>query len=143
VEQHAAAAGRGPVKVVGVWGASHAMRGFSPTFVLGFGNFLEEFALLRDERFFNVHVDCLGGSMREPRSENAVPCPSYYLGGDGALRSLLPTDRPSLIDLRPLRARLGRWTFLSERERMLILGFDAYLAVPNVTPATLFTAAPR
>ncbi len=126
-------------KVVGVFGANHAIRGFSPTQVLGLGNFIEELATGRGERFFNLHVDCLGGTMRNPQSGEAVPCPSYFLGDSSVLREALKHDTPTLIDLRPFRARLGRYSFLSERERTLILGFDAYLAMPNVTPATLFS----
>lgn len=140
VTQYERAGGRG--KVAAVFGANHAIRGFSPTLILGFGNFLQEYATLRNERFLNVHLDCLGGTMRNPQTGEAVPCPSYYLGVGGALREGVAGEHPVLVDLRPLRARLDRWPFLSEREKMLILGFDAYLAVPNVTPATLIGAPP-
>lgn len=125
------------------FGANHAIRGFSPTHVLGLGNFIEELATGRGERFFNLHVDCLGSTMRNPQSGDAVPCPSYFLVEQSALREVMNPDALTLIDLRPFRARLGRYPFLSERERALILGFDAYLAVPNVTPATLFSSGAK
>jgi hypothetical protein len=44
----------------------------------------------------------------------------------------------ALIDLTALRDRFGDWSFLTDRAQAIIMAFDAYLAVPDVTPATPF-----
>ncbi|QLC21587.1 hypothetical protein HFP51_04990 [Parasphingopyxis sp. CP4] len=119
------------------FGASHMMRGLSNTNVPALGNFLVEWGRTRAFQVVNVMIDCLGGEARDPRSGETTPCESYLLEEDSLIGNVLD-DRPlALIDLRPLRPLIRRSTEIDAGSRALIFGFDYYLAIRDVRPATL------
>jgi len=125
-----------PPRVFLKFGANHVAYGHSPTHVLTLGTFVHEYGQSRGLGTFNVHVDCHGGEGRDPRSGEASACESYFLGPDSALRKFLRDDAVTLIDLRALRANGRIWKDLDDKSRDLILSYDAYVALPNVKPAT-------
>lgn len=126
-----------PPRVFFKFGANHMMRGLSSTNVPALGNFLAEWGRTRDFDVVNIMIDCLGGEMRDPRSGDTRPCQSYLLE-DGSLIREVAGDAPlTLIDLRPLRALVRRDTDIDAGSRALIFGFDYYLGIADVRPATI------
>jgi len=110
------------------------------------GAFVTQWAIVRGEKTFHLFMDCNGGRNLTTggNSTKPEPCADFfststqnYQGhqGKSALLKHLDGKTLTLIDLRPLRKRFYDWDFLNDRTREMILGFDAYLAVPNVTPA--------
>lgn len=126
-----------PPRVYFKFGASHMMRGLSNTNVPALGNFLVEWGRTRDFAVVNVMIDCLGGDMRDPRSGEMRPCESYLLEEGSLIREAAGDAPLTLIDLRPLRALIRRDTEIDAGSRALIFGFDYYLGVANVRPATM------
>lgn len=126
-----------PPRVFFKFGANHMMRGLSSTNVPALGNFLAEWGRTRDFDVVNIMIDCLGGEMRDPRSGDTRPCQPYLLE-DGSLIREVAGDAPlTLIDLRPLRALVRRDTDIDAGSRALIFGFDYYLGIADVRPATI------
>jgi hypothetical protein len=125
------------------FGANHLVYGHSPTHVLSLGNFVRELALSRNGgRSFNLHVDCKGGDTLEPQSGRHEPCISYFVEPDSVFDKYLAANKPTLVDLRPLRAKRELWEeVFDEGEQRLIDAYDAYLSLPNVTPAVPMRAA--
>lgn len=120
-----------------------------------FGTFVEEWAISRNEVAFNLFIDINGGKIissgqDNPKGGNDVIEAKSQLGIIDPTESDLNTrhvfskllkDRSTilLIDLRPLRANMDRVSpFLNDKAINLITGFDAYLAIPNVTPSTAY-----
>ncbi len=120
-------------------GAYHLAYGHSPTGVLSLGTFVREYAHARGRTVFSVHVDCLGGESTDVFAGGTAPCKSAYLGPDSPLWKLVDVQKPTLIDLRSLRAKRSAWRDWDEQSKSLILAYDAYLALPNVTPGTVIT----
>lgn len=127
-------------KVFLKFGANHVFDGRSPTHVLSLGNFVREIAWSRGLEAVNVHVDCRGGRMRDPRSADAVPCTSYLLDADSSIASHLSDEGAVLIDLRALRPHARLWQDFDQKSQKLIWSFDAYIAIPDVAPATIVAA---
>ncbi len=111
------------------------------------GTFVEEWANVNNLKAFNLYCDVNGGTIRssgQDGSDGAAGIkPALSLFGsipDNThlfSRFLKGQKDPILIDLRPLRDHIDQWAFLSRGQKSLINSFDAYMAVPNVTPATL------
>lgn len=131
-----------PPRVYFKFGANHMMRGLSSTNVPALGNFLAEWGRTRDFGVVNVMIDCLGGEMRDPRSGETRPCESYLLEQGSLIREAAGGAPLTLIDLRPLRALIRRNTEIDAGSRTLIFGFDFYLGVANVRPATMVGSVP-
>lgn len=127
-----------PQKIFGKFGATHAMRGRSLTEVPAFGNFLQEWATLNGFTFFNVLVDCDRGEVRNPQTGKAEPCKPVVDSERTPLRPAAMQGKAYVIDLRPLRRHLAKWTGLDRKTAQVIYGFDAYVVLPDVKPATLF-----
>ena len=78
----------------------------------------------------------------EPQSGRHEPFISYFVEPDSAFDKYLAVDKPTLVDLRPLRAKRDLWEeVFDEGEQRLIDAYDAYLSLPNVTPAVPMRAA--
>lgn len=120
------------------FGANHVAYGHSPTDVLSLGTFVSEVARTRGMTTFSLHVDCRGGLVSDPRSGEHAACDSYFLGEASNLGKFIADDKPTLIDLRALRPHRRLWADWDEKSRQLILAYDAYLALPDVKPASLF-----
>ena len=126
--------GRAP-KVFLKFGGYHAQKGFTGTNVPGLGNFLYEWGLSQNLGFTNVMVECVGGNAHNPIKTGSAPCQPYF-SPNSAFAKLPKSNRYTLVDLRPLRPLLRRMTSLDQESRQLILSFDYYLAIKDVTPAT-------
>lgn len=126
-----------PPRVYFKFGASHMMRGLSSTNVPALGNFLVEWGRTRDFGAVNIMIDCIGGESRDPRSGDTGPCESYLLEEESLIGDFVSDAPLTLIDLRPLRALIRRSTEIDAGSRALIFGFDYYLAVRDVRPASL------
>ena len=126
--------GRAP-KVFLKFGGYHAQKGFTGTNVPGLGNFLYEWGLPRGFGLTNVMVECVGGNVLNPQTNQTAPCQPYF-NKDSAIAKLPKPNRHTLVDLRPLRPLLGRMPNLDQESRQLILSFDYYLAIKDVKAAT-------
>ena len=113
------------------------------------GTFIEAYARAHGRTAFNLYVEAYSGSNRSSgqdsgSGDNVLTAGSAF--GDVASQSsthpfadlLRGSQEPLLIDLRPLRQHLTDFPFLERSVRTLLVGFDAYLALPNVTPSTPF-----
>ncbi len=126
-----------PPKIFFKFGANHVMYGHSPTHVLTFGTFVRDLGLALGVETVNVHVDCMGGEIRDPRSGATSACSSYFVGETGELRDHVDPEGITLIDLRGLRPHAKLWRGWDERTRRLILGYDAYVVIPDPRAAGL------
>lgn len=110
------------------------------------GTFVTQWGIVRGWKTFHLFIDCDGGKNLTTggHTEKPEPCADFfsttsqnYQGhqGHSALLKHLNGKTITVIDLRPLRKRFYDWDFLNDKTKELILGFDAYMAVPNVTPA--------
>lgn len=126
--------GRSP-KVFMKFGGYHAQKGFSGTNVPALGNFLYEWGLSHDHDLVNVMVECVGGLARNPQTQETMPCEPYF-SKDALLSKLPKPNRLTLLDLRPLRKQLRRLPDLDQESKQVILSFDYYLAIKDVTPGT-------
>ncbi len=119
------------------------------------GTFVEEWALSRSESAFNIYIDAVSGNTLASGQDNPN-------GGSGIHQVIsqfgnIDVDNTDitkrhiffkylknnvglfLVDLRPLRALIDDFEpFIDLQTKSLIIGFDAYLAIPNVSPATPF-----
>lgn len=114
------------------------------------GTFVEEWARGHGHDTFNLYIGCNGGNSLSTggRGHAPQPCASMIAGTGGQNTTEVDSSRTFaellaehedelwLVDLRPLRHRLGQWDFLTTDEKRWIAGFDALLIVPNVMPAT-------
>ena len=107
------------------------------------GTFVAEWArTVKGQDSFHLFVDCNGGTRKGSGQGAAGGCPSALTaparakGKASPFSAHLSDDRVTLIDLTALRDRFGDWSFLTDRAQASIMAFDAYLAVPDVTPAT-------
>ena len=121
-------------KVFLKFGANHAMRGLSGTDVPTLANFLAEWGLPRGFALVNVMVDCAGGEMLNPQTNQPLPC-SGNLGNDG-LFARLATDEVTLIDFKALRPRLQELPEIDSRTRQAILAFDYYVMIKDPAAAS-------
>ena len=130
--------GKAP-KVFMKFGGYHAQKGFTGTNVPGLANFLYEWGLSRDFAMVNVMVECVGGQARNPQTQDTIPCQPYF-DKDALLSKIPKPNRLTLFDLRPLRKQLRRLPGLDQESRQVILSFDYYLAIKDVTPGTFVAA---
>lgn len=126
-----------PPRVFLKFGANHMMRGFSATDVPALGNFIAEWGLSRGLKTTNIAIGCISGQMNALQSGN-VPCEPLAPPGS-PLHTGLGPEPLTLIDLRPLRARLG--DDVDFETRRLILAFDFYLVVRDAKPSTPIAAS--
>lgn len=117
-------------------GANHLVYGRSPTRVVSLGTYIRETVRLKGENVFSIHIDCLGGLVGDPISDKPVPCTSYFNVDKGSFARLLSRTKPTLIDLAALRIHDDLVAKLDPKTRELVFSYDAYLSMPNVTPAT-------
>ncbi|HEV2865141.1 MAG TPA: hypothetical protein VGX37_01375 [Allosphingosinicella sp.] len=130
-----------PPRVFLKFGGYHAMRGFTGTNVPGLANFLAEWGLSRGFGFVNMMVDCASGQALDPQTSEVGPCEPYF-GNDTVIGSMPRNEPLTLIDLRPLRARLGQMTDLDPLSRQTILAFDYYLVIRDVRAAAPVATPP-
>lgn len=127
-------------KVFFKFGAFHGSRGLSGTKVPALGDFLVEWGRSEGYGMFNVHIDCHGGEALDIRSGEAVPCQSYYFSkaeqSEHSLQAYIPAEGLAVIDLRGLRPFAHKMSFLDPATVDLIYAYDAYMAMPDVKPAT-------
>jgi hypothetical protein len=123
-------------KVFMKFGANHVGYGHSPTHVLSLGTFVHEIATAHGGTSFNLMVDCAGGEGTSPQTGAPERCESELLDADSDLGRYVGRDAPTLIDLRPLRSNRRLWKDWDVVSKRLIDAYDAYLALPNVKPAT-------
>lgn len=132
----AEAEGDMPERLFFKFGGNHAMRGLTPTHVMGFGGFVEEWGRTRGLSYFSLFVECQGGEMRDPQSGGTAPCASYF-GEAGSVLSAAEHDGPVVIDLAALRpAAAQARAEIGERVYDVVFGFDALVILPDVAPAT-------
>lgn len=114
------------------------------------GTFVEEWARGHGHDAFNLYIGCNGGrSLSTGGREHAPqPCAGMIAGDGGQNTTAVDSTRIFarllsehegelwLLNVRPLRDQLGQWDFLTADEKRWIAGFDAFLLVPDATPAT-------
>lgn len=119
------------------FGGYHMERGLSGTDVPSFGNFVMEWGRARDLRGVNLMIDCLGGEVYDIQQGGPAHCDSYsQLEADSPLFGSMGDAPMALFDLRSLRPYLGRAGDLDPALRRLILSYDYYLVIRDVTPQT-------
>ena len=118
------------------FGGYHMERGLSGTDVPAFGNFVIEWGRARGFDAFNIMVDCNGGEAYGIQQGGGVPCESYYLEEGSPMSVALGDQEAALFDLRSLRPGLRRMRDIDPRLRDLILSYDYYLVISDVTPQT-------
>lgn len=126
-----------PPRVFMKFGANHAMRGFSPTDVPALGNFIAEWGLAHDVSMLNILVDCAGGEMWA--LDAAVPCEAVAAPGSAlsdAAAHAGTRGAITVIDLKPLRARVKRSSAIDAESRRLLFAFDFYVAIRDPKAAT-------
>jgi len=126
-----------PPRVFLKFGANHVMRGRSLTNVPTLGDFIVEWARVRNFEAVNIMIDCLGGNAVHVLSGAFAPCESYLAGDDPMIAGLAEGRALTLIDLRALRPLIRSSTAIDDATRTLIFAFDYYLGVADVSPATL------
>lgn len=124
-----------PPGVLLKFGAFHMFRGFTPTQVLGLGNFVTELATADGEQSLAVLIVCAGGRARTFRTGEAEPCQG--LQPPSSFRERYPDDGYALFDLEALRPHHELWAFLPELLKKVIWSYDAMIVVPEATPATM------
>lgn len=101
-----------------------------------FGAFVAEWARGRGEETFHVLADCKGGQIPESGQGGGGECTAYLGGKDSPFTDHLRDNRITVIDLRPLRQYFGA-SFLSPAQRRRIVSYDAYVAIPDVSPSKI------
>jgi hypothetical protein len=132
------AAGRTP-RVFAKMGMSHLIRGRNQTETWDIGTLIPEIAALEGGRAFSVAILPGKGSavaVFDPvgwRYNPDTPKDDYMAGLDPLYAAASP-DAFTLIDLRPLRAIMGRWRDGTDPELMRIVhGFDMLLIMSGST----------
>lgn len=123
-------------RIVFKFGGNHLQRGFTTTDVPAFGNFIAEWGSSRMFSTTNIMIDCMGGETFGITQGGPTPCQNYYIGEDATLAEMMGDERMVLVDMRSLRPHLGRARDLDPQFRTLILAYDYYLLIRNVTPQT-------
>lgn len=119
------------------FGGFHMERGLSGTDVPSFGNFIIEWGRSRELRSVNLMIDCLGGETYGIQQGGPVPCENYSgLDADSPLFAAMGDAPMALFDLKSLRPLLNRARDLDPDLRGLILSYDYYLVIRDVTPQT-------
>lgn len=118
------------------FGGYHMERGLSGTDVPALGNFVIEWGRARDFGAVNVMIDCFGGQTYGIMQGGAVACENYYLEEGSPMFEAMGDAEAGLFDLRSLRPMLRRAGDIDPRLRDLILSFDYYLVIRDVTPQT-------
>ncbi len=127
--------GRDP-RILVKLGGNHAMRGINDTNLPAFGNFVAEWGHGQEIGVVNIMVDCFGGLARSPQSNKAEPCEAMAANAP-ALMAIEKKGPVTLVDFRPMRAKLGKLKHIDPRTRELILAFDFYLAIADARAATM------
>jgi hypothetical protein len=118
------------------------------------GTFVEAIARADNQVAFNVLVDCSSGGRKssgqdkDGGSDDVRECNSFLgpiianadVDQERHLFSdvLSETEDMVVFDLRPLRLRMNEFKFLSDDDREVIAGFDAYVVIPNVSESTTY-----
>jgi hypothetical protein len=144
----AVAAGEQQPKVLVKFGGTHTMRGRSMYGVFDLGTLLPELAALNGTRSFQMFVLPAAGHVNtwrpfapdEASKRTAYdPLKDLPMDSQPLLAAAVPGEW-TLIDLRPIHALLARGKVdpVEPRLKNVLLGYDAILIAPTVTPATLF-----
>jgi hypothetical protein len=123
-------------KAIFKFGGFHMERGLSGTNVPSFGNFVLEWGHSRGFNSTNLLVDCNGGEAYAIMSGGPAPCKSYALNEGSPLLNAIGDRSIALIDLAALRPSLSRHKDLDTKTRDLVLSYDFYVAIRDVTPQT-------
>jgi hypothetical protein len=111
-------------------GAYHLMRGDSPLVAEAFGQRVDRWATSHGRSTMNVLVDCMGGKLRDAILGLESDCDQYLSGDADLFNRHVPAGRPTLFDLRPLRATFANEA-LPKKLRRVVANYDYYLVVPN------------
>lgn len=125
-----------PPKVWFKFGGFHMERGLSGTNVPSLGNFVLEWGRSRGLSSVNVMIDCIGGQSYNIMGGGPSDCESYALKEGSPILAALEGHDIALIDLAALRPLLFRQKDLDAKTRDLILSYDYYLAIRDVSAAT-------
>jgi hypothetical protein len=137
----ARAEGDMPERLFFKFGGNHAMRGRTPTHVMGFGGFIEEWGRINGFSYFSLMAECRGGEARNPQSGETGPCQSYLVGPDTLLGQALP-DTAVVIDLVALRRpAIAAQAHLDPQVFDAIFAFDALVILPDVAAAGMIREA--
>lgn len=138
------AAGRAP-RVFAKMGMSHLIRGRNQTETWDIGALAPEIAVMEGGHAFSVAILPGQGSavaVFDPvnwRYNPNTPKDGYMNGLDPLYAAASP-NAFTLIDLRPLRAIMGRWRDGTDPELMrMVHGFDMLLIMSGSTPSTNLT----
>jgi hypothetical protein len=131
-------------KVIAKYGASHVVRGLSPTAVYDLGTFLPELAAL--ERGTTLSLMIMPGAESMTAGMNPAlwryeprPAAGGYIDGIMPLMNAAFDDSFTLIDLRELRAVAGmKRGELGDELFRVIHGFDLLLVMTGSTPSSQF-----
>ncbi len=138
-------AGRAP-RVFAKMGISHLIRGRSQTETYDLGALAPEIAAMEGATAFSIAVLPGEGSavaVFDPVAWRYNPNTPKdgYMNGLQPLYAAANPDAFTLIDLRPLRAIMGRWREGTDPELMrMVHGFDMLLIMSGSTPSTNLTA---
>lgn len=119
------------------------------------GGFIEEFARSNQHTAFNLYLDCASGLRRSSGQDQdqVVDQERHCNNSFGPIDVDAPWDENKnifseflkdpnaifLIDFRPIRLQLDKFgEILGDTEISFISGFDAYMAIPNVTTSAVF-----
>lgn len=141
--------GRTQPKVLFKFGANHVKRGRNYTNVYDIGNFISEFADIKNSRSFHLLVLPLGGAKNNyfPFVGNVADKQKKIDGTDGGgiLDTRVFSDLKNgnewfVVDLRPLRSQVHRGKPAQPPKGFadVVWGFDAILLMPEVKAATSF-----
>jgi hypothetical protein len=125
-----------PPKVILKFGHWHLYRGVGPSNLQTLGNFVSELARARGAQSLHVsvHANNAAGGFR-----SLATWPDSF--PDPLIARTLPTDRWTIVDLRPLRMNYRRIAAAlrpDQRDQFarLVFGFDVALYVGGMRPAT-------
>ena len=138
-----------PPKVFFKFGAGHVMRGRNYINVFDLGNFVAELAESQGATSFHVLVVAAGGTYNKffpfvgneaDKRKPFVPANVYGYADLQAFVSLAATPGWQVVDLRPLRARIGTRALpvLPRGILDILIGFDAVVLVDEAHPATFY-----
>lgn len=131
--QHADGAAPKVIVKMGHW---HVYRGEGPSNLQTLGNFVSELARANGGNTFHLAIH----SHNPPGGFRSLSAWADSLP-DPMIAHNLPTDRWTIVDLRPLRAHFGRIASALRADqrdqfRRLVFGFDAELFVGGMRPAS-------
>ncbi len=118
------------------FGASHAYRGASMTWVQGLGGFVSEFAAARGTETLTVLALCGPGSFTASYQGPPTRCEEARYARDWAFMTPhLDPNAISVFDLRAWRLRPRRWAHLPAEVQRAIGSFDVLVFMP-ASPAS-------